>query len=111
MTNLEYGRNNKGGQTLIYKGFEFNRHRETASGTIHWHCSKFISLNCRSILHTKDNKIIREPSEHSHVNKICEVATHKLSNEMKINMSCHGATARTVMQIFSVFTSNYLEIS
>jgi len=44
MTDLGYRRNNKGGQTLIYKGFEFNHHRETASWAIHWRCSKFRSL-------------------------------------------------------------------
>lgn len=110
MDNFEYGISNKGGQTIIYKGFEFVRHRETATGTIHWRCAKFRTLRCRSLLHTRDNNIIREPSDHCHANRTFEAAAHKVANQMKMEMSHPGATARSVIADNLVNVSDGIKI-
>ncbi|XP_049819159.1 uncharacterized protein LOC126264618 [Aethina tumida] len=61
---LIYGSTHRGNKTLTYQGYKYLRHRTTTSSVIHWHCIKRPTQNCKSIMHTKEEKIVQHPGEH-----------------------------------------------
>ncbi|XP_049825259.1 uncharacterized protein LOC126266024 [Aethina tumida] len=60
-----YGRTSGGNKTLMYQGYEYLKHRTTASSVTHWRCVKRRSNNCRSIMHTMGDEVVQNPGEHT----------------------------------------------
>ncbi|XP_019879237.1 uncharacterized protein LOC109607154 [Aethina tumida] len=95
---FQYGLSSRGSKTLNYQGYEYMRHRITASCVSHWRCINRSARNCRAIMHTMGNKIVKHPTEHT-----CDGTTS--SNQMdNSNISKH--TLENLNLVNVIFTDD-----
>lgn len=82
------GISSKGKQTIIYRNFEYVKHRNNGNGTSAWRCRYFQSLKCKARLVTAGTHIVsnRQP-DHSHEGNISNSLARKAVGEMKTRMA------------------------
>ena len=95
---VTFGVTSKGKPSLIYKNYEFFKHRQYANGNTQWRCNRYQSKKCRARLTTKNNEITgnRYP-QHNHDSKIENILARQAVAEMKDEMKDVSATATAVI--------------
>jgi len=82
------GVSSKRRNTLIYRNFEYVKHRDNVNGTTAWRCRKFQSLQCKARLVTAGTRVVsnRQP-DHTHEGNIATSLARKAVGEMKTSMA------------------------
>lgn len=107
---LEFSMTQRGNQTLLFRGYEYTRYRETGSGVISWRCRVCSATKCRALLRTREQYIIGEVPQHCHDSNPQKAQANILKTMMKQDIKEAGATPRNVIgNILSEVSSDILE--
>lgn len=90
---VKFGCSERGKSTVIFRGFEYWKHRANKNGTVVWYCCKHASFHCKARLTTAGDRIVgeRQP-EHTHEGNISTSLARKAVGEMKTLMGNLRAT-------------------
>ena len=68
---VTFGVSTKGRRTVIYRNFEYVKHRNNKNGEIYWRCKLYQSYKCKGHLKTLDDRIVsNKDQEHTHQGNI-----------------------------------------
>ena len=97
-SSFQIGSTSKGKRTLIYKQFEYWKHKENRNGTIRWRCREHQRKNCKPGITTRGDVIIsnQDPS-HTHFQDANSIKARSAVVAMKESMAAVGATPRAVI--------------
>jgi len=102
----QYGVSKRGNETLLFKGYEFWRHRVLKSGSVVWRCSKHQSCKCKATIIEKDLIVVGGMHEsHTHGGNNSRSLARRAVGEMKRRLvdtlAAPSTTQAAVMQNLS----------
>lgn len=101
---LEYVKNQKGGNLLLYQGCLFRKEKTDATGKSIWKCTEYDKNKCSARIHTRNDAIVKEPDGHNHGPDIAKAKTKAVVAEMKDRAAI--APESSTHQIVVASTSN-----
>ncbi|XP_075197500.1 uncharacterized protein LOC142297117 [Anomaloglossus baeobatrachus] len=105
---MEFSRSQKKNNVMIYLGFEYLAFR-TINAVLTWRCRPHHSSKCHSILKTKDDNVVQEPTERCRDSCPQKAEANVARSKMREDMRAISATARNVMgKVLSVLSNDVL---
>ena len=102
MTNIAiYGKSKRGKKTLIYRGFEFWKHRVMNNGHIIWRCNKYRIFKCKATVEADGIRVFGSGIvEHNHEGNVAIALARRALGKMKKkieNISSNPCTIRATV--------------
>lgn len=95
---MEFFKNMRGNQSLLYDGFEYNKSRVSTNGVSTWRCKLTRTLGCKAIMKTKKDEIFIQPSPHCHKPSPQKAIVNVTLSKMKNNIKRDGANIKNVIE-------------
>lgn len=90
---VNFSRSSKNRETLVYKSFEFWKHKDYKNGSTAWRCTKSVLFHCKARVTTRGGDIVAETNTlHTHEGNRATALARKAVAEMKDNMSHINST-------------------
>lgn len=89
----QFSKSSKNRDTLLYKSYEFWKHKDYKNGTTAWRCNKSVLCHCKARITTRGQDIIAETNaSHTHEGNRATALARKAVAEMKNNMGQINST-------------------
>jgi hypothetical protein len=91
-----FGVSKRGGNTVIFRGFEYWKHREMKDGNVVWRCCKNRTMKCKATIITKGEIVVRnQETNHTHQGNAATSLARRAIGEMKSRLADNLSTPST----------------